>query len=124
MRPPASVACGNVRRGWGVNQDQTIIALADALGRERALTLCESRMLEQALRREQVQNRTRRAWTATEDAILADAACSPITSVVAAGLAERLERTTWAVNTRVRDLRKASRVGPLLRKRARQREAG
>lgn len=84
----------------------------------------ESHALEHAIRREQARYSTRRVWTAAEDAILADAAAQPLTGDAAACLAEKLSRTTWAVNTRVRDLRKAQRVGPLLRKRTRQRGQG
>lgn len=120
MRPPASVACGNVRRGWGVNQDQTIIALGEALCRCRALTDPESRMLERAIRREDVRAngaRTKR-WTPQDDQTLLKAAGS----VKPEQIAVMLSRTVPSVRIRIGELRKRERAAVCGRKRARVEE--
>ncbi len=76
-----------------------VIALCNALGRYRALTDDESRLLERAVDRKPAATRR---WTHADDAKLQRLRR---TRLRVPEIANELGRTPWAVYTRLRDLK-------------------
>ena len=102
-----------------MNQDQSIIALGEALCRCRALTDAESRMLERAIRREDARDGKGRAWSQDDD----DRLLKAIGTVKARVIAESMGRTVHSIHKRTMTLRKAQRATQCVRKQERRMEA-
>lgn len=101
------------------NPDQTIIALAEALGRCRALSNQESIWLERAVRREDVRTGrvcVREGWSTTDDARL----IRRLEKVKPAQIAKELNRSLPSVYQRIEKLKKQEPVAKAARKRARK----
>lgn len=90
--------------------DEIIVELAEALGRERALTERESLFLEQALRR--LNRQPQDEWTAEQDMALVRLADE---GGDVREVARALVRTEDAIRSRIRELRKRNMIGYLQR---------
>lgn len=98
--------------------DEIIVALAEKLGKERALDNEESRWLEQALRREDRRNgRGRLFWKPNEDLRLkrmfraqVERRDGEVTRKVR-NVAREMGRTEQAVWSRIRFLRRRGKIG-------------
>ena len=92
-----------------------IVELLEEIGRFRALTDAESRLLERVLQANQIRQ-GRRFWTHTEDALLKRLVAKGFTAIT---IAERMERTPDAVRTRIKVIRKPKKAQVRVRGRVR-----
>jgi len=90
-----------------MTQDETIIALCDALNESRALRDWEADALDAAIRRQSTATVRPCAWTRAEEAALIAARTSGVPS---AKIAKVLGRSIGAIDIRMHELRKRGMV--------------
>lgn len=92
----------------GKTSDQIIVELLDSLGRLRALTDGESRLLERVIRRGGSSRSAWRFWTADEDKLLH---CLKAKGMTAIDMAATMDRTPESVRWRIKVLKRQQCVG-------------